>query len=162
MYRIAVCDDEAVSRRTVIDIIKEVLPEKMIEIREYADGSDLLYDVEENEHFDIIMLDISMENMDGMTVAANIRSNRKNSTTPMSLNTRANSRLHTASMSHIHRPTAFMFILFITTSTFNAFLRHINRFLAHPLQVEQRNEGNQHKHQQSYEVITRIIQVHSI
>ncbi len=79
MYRIAVCDDEAVSRRTVIDIIKEVLPEKMIEIREYADGSDLLYDVEENEHFDIIMLDISMENMDGMTVAANIRSNRKNS-----------------------------------------------------------------------------------
>ena len=73
MYWIAVCDDEAVSRRHIVNAIRKVLPESIAKIVEYSDGSDLLYDIEEQQHFDIIMLDISMRDMDGMTVAYNIR-----------------------------------------------------------------------------------------
>lgn len=73
MYKIAVCDDEAVSRKDVINSIRKVIPEDMVEITEYVDGRDLLYDVGEGECFDILMLDISMSDMDGMTVAAKIR-----------------------------------------------------------------------------------------
>ncbi len=73
MYKIAVCDDDTVSRREIVGIINEIVPKEMVQIKEYSDGTDLMYDIGEKEQFDIIMLDISMDKMDGITAAKQIR-----------------------------------------------------------------------------------------
>lgn len=73
MYRIAVCDDEAVFREKIITILNEKLALGECEIKEYSDGRGLLYDIEDDEYFDIIILDISMNNVDGVTAARAIR-----------------------------------------------------------------------------------------
>lgn len=66
--RIAICDDEKKYREETINCIKEYNPE--FEIVEFEDGSEL---VKAKEAFDLILLDVEMPQLDGMTAAKQLR-----------------------------------------------------------------------------------------
>jgi len=68
MLQIAVCDDEKIITQRIEDMIRKILPE--CNISKYLSGNDLL---ESRSKFDIILLDIRMENMNGMETAREIR-----------------------------------------------------------------------------------------
>lgn len=75
MIRIAVCDDE----QKFVEQIQAILSSKAkelpcaIEVSAYTGSGDLLYDVEEGRHFDLLFLDIEMPETDGMGLAAAVR-----------------------------------------------------------------------------------------
>lgn len=75
MIRIAVCDDE----QKFVEQIHAILSSKAkelscaVQISAYTGSGDLLYDVEEGIHFDLLFLDIEMPKTDGMTLAAAVR-----------------------------------------------------------------------------------------
>lgn len=75
MIRIAVCDDEACfveQIQTILSSQARGLP-SAIHISAYIGSGQLLYDVEEGAHFDLLFLDIEMPEKDGMTLAAALR-----------------------------------------------------------------------------------------
>ncbi len=69
--RIAICDDEKKYRDEAINCIKEY--NSSIEIAEFEDGSEL---VNTKEVFDLILLDIEMPDLDGMSAAKLLRKQR--------------------------------------------------------------------------------------
>lgn len=72
MYKVAVCDDEINTMEDIVNILSEMY-DNILEIKQYGSGEDIMYDIEENERFDIILLDIFMKGMDGIEVAEKIR-----------------------------------------------------------------------------------------
>ncbi len=73
MYKLAIVDDDALYRSQIIDLLhryEEEYKEKF-QIVEYTDGDELTENYKSN--LDIILLDIEMEFMDGMTAAKKIR-----------------------------------------------------------------------------------------
>lgn len=66
-YRIAVCDDEDICINRIRNILLDC------EIRKYTDSRTLLKAVEEGEEFDALFLDIAMPELDGMSLAREIR-----------------------------------------------------------------------------------------
>ncbi|MCM1040752.1 MAG: LytTR family DNA-binding domain-containing protein [Ruminococcus sp.] len=68
---IAICDDESRIREGIERLLKEAFPET--EIRQFATGSTLLQAVNEQYAPDIVLLDIAMEDMDGMETARKLR-----------------------------------------------------------------------------------------
>lgn len=72
---IAVCDDSLIDRKVILDHLIAYLTEKSIEynICEFEFGDRLLYEVEDGVCFDLIFLDIYMDNMLGIDVARRLR-----------------------------------------------------------------------------------------
>ena len=62
MIRLAVCDDQQEYAAQVETVIKRCFREQGIasEILRYTDSRMLIYDIQENEHFDIFCLDIEI------------------------------------------------------------------------------------------------------
>lgn len=75
MIRIAVCDDE----RCFVEQVNILLSSQAkdlacaLNISTYLSSGQLLYDVGEGAHFDLLFLDIEMPEKDGMTLASAIR-----------------------------------------------------------------------------------------
>ena len=71
MIRIAVCDDE----RCFVEQMNHIITNHARDISQppetsfYTSSSQLLYDVEEGAHFDLLLLDIEMPEGDGMSLA---------------------------------------------------------------------------------------------
>jgi DNA-binding LytR/AlgR family response regulator len=76
MLKIGICDDEIIFRNHLLQIIKQYLDEnKMVaELLEYNDGSEL---VKNNNHIDILFLDIEMKTMSGIEVKETFIKNRE-------------------------------------------------------------------------------------
>lgn len=73
MFKIAICDDNLAACNTIEDFIYKIKPCN-IECDVYQDGQELVYAYEKNkERYDIIFLDIEMNELDGIKAAALIR-----------------------------------------------------------------------------------------
>ena len=74
--RIAVCDDSSLDRELFVALLHHYFVSKPIsnEIIQYENGVDLLHDVEDDMWFDIVFLDIYMNDLLGIDVAHKLRS----------------------------------------------------------------------------------------
>lgn len=74
----AICDDSEIDRNIISDFLRTYTTEKSIpiQIAEYEDGVNLLYDVEDGKYYDLIFLDIYMAQIHGMDVARLLRKNK--------------------------------------------------------------------------------------
>lgn len=78
MIQIAICDDIPTERdqfRSLLHSFSDMEESFCFELTEYASGEALLIDLEEDERFDLIVLDIYMERLNGMETAWQIRKN---------------------------------------------------------------------------------------
>ena len=75
MLRVAICDDTKEIVEALEQIVKKLIESLHInaEIKKYDKGEDLLWDIEENGVFDIILLDIEMGDLNGIETAKQIR-----------------------------------------------------------------------------------------
>lgn len=75
MIRIAICDDEM----TFVDKINTLISEWSAQnqyfsvIQTFSNGQNLIYDIEDGQHYDLVILDIEMPAINGMEVADAIR-----------------------------------------------------------------------------------------
>lgn len=75
MLRIGICDDEREALESHTELVRHIM-QKMgmnVDIRKCHTGNELLMEMEENGKFDIILLDIEMEYMNGIEAARKIR-----------------------------------------------------------------------------------------
>lgn len=72
---IAICDDEATDRRQTETLVKEIMGEERITvtISAYESAEPLLAAIKSGLRFDILLLDVMMDNLDGMELAAALR-----------------------------------------------------------------------------------------
>ena len=73
--RIAVCDDSDLDRELIVALLHQYFANRPIsnEIIQYENGVDLLNDFEDNVPFDIVFLDIYMNDLLGIDVAHKLR-----------------------------------------------------------------------------------------
>ncbi len=73
--RIAVCDDNQIDRDIIKDFLHTYMTEKSIPntITEYKNGMNLIYDIEEGRYYDMVFLDIFMDQILGMDIARKLR-----------------------------------------------------------------------------------------
>lgn len=73
--RIAVCDDNQLDRDIIKDFLHTYMTEKSIPntITEYENGMNLIYDIEEGRYYDMVFLDIFMDQILGMDIARKLR-----------------------------------------------------------------------------------------
>lgn len=76
MLQIAICDDEQFYREKIKDLLEKYLDERGVacELHLFISGKEFLEQCENRVRFDIVFLDINMENVDGMQTAMQIRS----------------------------------------------------------------------------------------
>lgn len=77
MQNIAVCDDESVEIEYLTQLTRQwaKLTETAVNISGFASAEAFLFEYEENKDFDILLLDIQMNAMDGIELAEKIREN---------------------------------------------------------------------------------------
>lgn len=74
--RIAICDDNALDRTLIMDLLQQYLKDRSIrcELTGYEDGVTLICDMEDGLWFDAVFLDIYMKELLGIEVARKLRS----------------------------------------------------------------------------------------
>lgn len=117
---IAVCDDEAIDRQLIEDSAQEIMAEAGLActITAYSDGAELLAAIQGGAQFQILLLDVMMERMDGMDFAAALRELGDN--------------------------TAIIFISSNREMAMQGYKVSAARYLAKPLQLEQLREALLH------------------
>ena len=72
---IAVCDDSSLDREIIIDLLYDYFRSKSIyyKIYDYARGTDLIYDIQDGRLFDLIFLDIYINDEFGIDIARKLR-----------------------------------------------------------------------------------------
>lgn len=74
-YKIAICDDSAVDQKYILNLIQK-WAEKMqhiIQIKLFPSAENFLFHYAEQKDYDILLLDIEMGGMDGISLARKIR-----------------------------------------------------------------------------------------
>lgn len=69
---IAVCDDEALDRQQIAALVGQTMLEEGLSCRidAYESGTDLLHAIQNGAQFQILLLDVMMDGLDGMALAA--------------------------------------------------------------------------------------------
>jgi len=78
-YKIAICDDSSIDRQNLLQLV-ETWAEKRscsIKIEEFDSAEAFLFRYEEDNTFDLILLDIEMPGMDGVTLAKKLRQDNR-------------------------------------------------------------------------------------
>ncbi len=75
ILNIAICDDSLLDQEILSDCLYDYFEEKNIDyfITKYSGGKDLIYDVQDGKSFDLIFLDIYMQDELGITIARKLR-----------------------------------------------------------------------------------------
>lgn len=73
--RVAVCDDNKIDRSLVCALVRRFFDEESVrlDLTEYDNGKNLIADVEEERPYDIVFLDIIMDEIIGINVARRLR-----------------------------------------------------------------------------------------
>ncbi len=76
MYKIAICDDSPADTLYLQGLVSNWAKKKgeMMEVQTFASAEAFLFEYEEDKSFDILLLDIEMAEMDGVTLARKVRS----------------------------------------------------------------------------------------
>lgn len=76
-YKIAICDDSDVDRQYVLNMINRWAAEvgHQVHINTFVSAEDFLFHYAEESDYDILLLDIEMGTMDGVTMAKQLRKN---------------------------------------------------------------------------------------
>lgn len=74
--RIAICDDSMIDRNVIRDFLHTYMTERSVPhaMTEYENGMNLVYDIEEGCYYDLVFLDIFMDQILGMDIARKLRS----------------------------------------------------------------------------------------
>lgn len=74
-YKIAVCDDSAADRQYIIDQLRQwsATFQNTVTLCPFLSAEDFLFHYTEQNDFDILLLDIEMGDMDGVTLAKKLR-----------------------------------------------------------------------------------------
>lgn len=72
---IAVCDDDAADRQQIAELVRQIMLEEGLSccVRACESGTDLLRAIQHGAQFQILLLDVMMDEMDGMTLASVLR-----------------------------------------------------------------------------------------
>lgn len=75
IIHIAICDDEAADRRQIEMLVKEIMEDERIAVATstYESAEPLLTDIKSGVRFQILLLDVMMDNLDGMKLAVALR-----------------------------------------------------------------------------------------
>jgi DNA-binding LytR/AlgR family response regulator len=77
LLNIAICDDESTTRSQIEHHIRKVFPEnqssKVIQLAGYSSGAELCAVLDAGGYFDLIFMDIEMEDLDGITTGQLLR-----------------------------------------------------------------------------------------
>jgi len=73
--RIAVCDDEPEDLREIVNLAGQILRESSIDhqITEYTSGNALLEDIQKGVQYQLLLLDVLLEDLDGISLSAKLR-----------------------------------------------------------------------------------------
>lgn len=79
-YKIAICDDSDIDRKYVNDMVSHWAKDNgyMIHVDEFPSAESFLFKYEDENDYDIILLDIEMDGMDGVTLAKRLRKVNEN------------------------------------------------------------------------------------
>jgi len=79
MINLVICDDEQVQRDYVRSLVAKWAQEQglVLNVSEYPSAESFLFAYEENKAVDILILDIQMEEMDGVELAKRVRAGNK-------------------------------------------------------------------------------------
>lgn len=74
MLQIGICDDETLLLDEIKNLTEDCLQQQQTFciLSTYTDGTDLLYDIQDSKHFDLLLLDIEMPDLSGMELATQI------------------------------------------------------------------------------------------
>lgn len=72
-YKIAICDDNQADTEYIADLVKKWAKDTIVQIKTYPSAESFLFHYAEEKDFDILLLDIEMGKMDGVTMAKTIR-----------------------------------------------------------------------------------------
>lgn len=74
-YKVAICDDDAVQREYLAEIVGTWAGKNhcLAEVRQYPEAQSFLFEYEEEQDFDILLLDVEMPGMNGTALAKEIR-----------------------------------------------------------------------------------------
>ena len=75
MYQIAVCDDEQSDLNQAVQLTERILQEADIPcaVTAYGSGVTLLSEIQRGRHFDLLLLDVIMDMLDGMALASHLK-----------------------------------------------------------------------------------------
>ena len=76
MYKLAICDDSPADTLYLQGLVSKWAkkPSEIVEVQTFHSAEAFLFEYEEDKAFDILLLDIEMEEMDGVTLARKVRS----------------------------------------------------------------------------------------
>ena len=76
-YNIAVCDDNVTDRQYIMNMLNKWAGETghLVCVSEFASAEQFLFEYEDKSDYDILLLDIEMGAMDGVTMAKQLRKN---------------------------------------------------------------------------------------
>jgi len=117
MYSIAICDDELHSLKRISQSVKDILKEEGIHycIQEYTMGETLLSDIRNGMQFQLLLLDVMMDSMNGIELASILREQKDK--------------------------TAIVFISYNREMALYGYEVSATRFLAKPLEKEKLKEA---------------------
>lgn len=73
IYKIAICDDNQTDIKYLSSLVKEWANDAIVHLEAYPSAESFLFHYEEERDLDILLLDIEMGGMDGVTMAKTIR-----------------------------------------------------------------------------------------
>ncbi len=74
-YHVAVCDDSSADRQYIINMLMEWAEKtgQLVVISEFSSAEQFLFSYEDKSDYDILLLDVEMGEMDGVTLAKKLR-----------------------------------------------------------------------------------------